>query len=348
MFEGWQYAGVFLTAFVLSGVLTPVMRNVARRLRVVDAPDGDRKVQTVPIPYLGGLAIATSASAVLLTAAGLHGEPGQDLPLLIGVLAPAIVLAGVGLLDDLRGLTPLPRFVVQSGAGGVTAAVMAVTSTGIQITGITLFDIALTVLWVIGVTNAFNLLDNTDGAASGTAAIVAGTTATIALLNGQYLVGALALVLAGSCLGFLVWNRFPASIYMGDSGSLFIGFMLAAIAIRIDLDQVPHIQAIVVPLLVLAIPIFDTTLVVLARLRRGLSPFVGGLDHLAHRLRRLGMTVPQTAMRLWGLAAVSGTAAIVTSQASLMVAAGVSVTCAVIFGLGLWLALRLPDTGDLP
>lgn len=348
MFETWQYAAVFVAALLLAGALTPLMRAVAQHLQVVDAPDGERKVQRNAVPYLGGIAIALSSAAVLLTAAVLHGDPEQVLPLLLGVLAPAIVLAVVGLVDDVRGLTPLPRFLVQSGAGAATAFVMAATGTGSRVTGIAPFDIVLTIVWVIGVTNAINLLDNTDGAASGTAAIGAGTTATIALLNGQYLVGALALVLAGSCLGFLTWNRFPASIYMGDSGSLFIGFTLAAIAIRIDLDQLPHVQAVLVPLLALAIPIFDTTLVVFARLRRGLSPFVGGLDHLAHRLRRLGLSVPKTVGRIWGLAVISGGAAILTSRASAQLATGVAVTCGVTFGIGLWLALRLPDTGDLP
>lgn len=343
-----QYLLAFGAAFAASAVATPLMRRYAIRRDVVDAPDGGRKVQTHAIPYLGGVAIAGSASVVLLVASTLRGNPGNDTRLLLGVLGPALVLSLVGLIDDMRGLTPLPRFLVQGLAAAFTAYLMASAGTIGSVSGMFWLDAAVTMVWVVGVTNALNLLDNTDGAASGTAAVAGLFFALIAARNGQFLIAALAIALAGSCAGFLVWNRNPARIYMGDSGSLFIGFMLAAIAVRIDLTEVPRFNALMVPVLVLAVPIFDTTLVVASRVQRGLSPFVGGLDHLAHRLRRTGLTVRATVGRMWAAAASFGVAALAVSSARATAGAVIIAVAAVAFVAVFVYVYRLPETGDLP
>ena len=344
---GLLYGVAFVSTFVASTSATPLMRGIALRRDVVDAPDGGRKVQAHAIPYLGGVAIAGSAAVTLLLGTALGGYPASDLPLLAGVLLPALALASVGLIDDMRGLPPLPRFLVQSLAGVVTAVLLTSTGTGTTISTFEPLNIALTVVWVVGVTNALNLLDNTDGAASGTAAIASLALFAIAALNGQFLVAGLAIALAGSCFGFLVWNHHPARIYMGDSGSLFIGFMLAALAIRLELRTVTQSNALAVPLLVLAVPILDTSLVVTSRLRRGVSPFTGGLDHLAHRLRRTGVGVRGAVRRIWAASVVSGAAALAISRLPDTVGALVALACAVAFVAAFVYAIRLPETGDL-
>ena len=344
---GALYAGAFVATFAASLAATPLMRRVALRRDVVDAPDGGRKVQTHAIPYLGGVAIAGSSAVALVLGTLVNGTTGASIGLLAGVLLPALVLSTVGLWDDIRGLSPLPRFLVQSLAGAVTAYILTSTGTGTTISSFAPLNVLLTMLWVVGVTNALNLLDNTDGAASGTAAIAALGLFAIAALNGQYLVGGLAIALAGSCLGFLVWNYHPARIYMGDSGSLFIGFMLAAIAIRLELRTVTQVNALAVPIILLAVPILDTTLVVTARLRRGVSPFTGGLDHLAHRLRRTGLGVRGAVRWIWAAGGVAGLAATAISRLSDTAGAVVAAAAAVAFVAAFVYAFRLPETGDL-
>ena len=343
----WRYVAAFAVTFVLAAALTPLMRHFALRTSVVDAPDGERKLQTHAIPYLGGIAIALSATLTPVLASWLRGYPGNDLRLLAGVLLPALVLSGVGLLDDVRGLPPLPRFLAQSLAGVVTAALLSTAGTVATISTASILNVALTMFWVVGVTNALNLLDNTDGAASGTAAIAAVAFFAIAASNGQFLVAALAIALAGACAGFLVWNHHPARIYMGDSGSLFVGFMLAAIGMRLELVHVSQANALAVPIIVLAVPILDTSLVVASRIRRGVSPFVGGLDHLAHRLRRTGLDTRGTVRRIWLAGAAAGGLAYMVSKLDSAMGAVVVGLAAVAFVATYLYAFRLPETGDL-
>ncbi len=344
----WRYVAAFLVTFAIAASLTPLLRQFALHRDVVDAPDGERKLQTHAIPYLGGIAIAVSATLTPVLASWLRGYPGSDLRLLAGVLLPALVLSGVGLLDDMRGLPPLPRFLMQSAAGAVTAVLLTGAGTTATLSVLELFNVALTVFWVVGVTNALNLLDNMDGAASGTAAIAAVGFFAIAASNGQFLVGALAIALAGACAGFLVWNRHPARIYMGDSGSLFIGFMLAALGMRLELVHVAQFNALLVPVLVLAVPILDTSLVVTSRIRRGLSPFVGGLDHLSHRLRRTGLDTRATVRRIWMAAIVASVIAYGVSRVGQEPGALLIALAAVAFVAVFLYAFRLPETGDLP
>ncbi len=344
----WRYVAAFAVTFVVAAALTPLMRRLALRSAVVDAPDGERKLQTHAIPYLGGIAIAASATLTPVVAAWLRGYPASDLRLLAGVLLPAIVLSAVGLLDDMRGLPPLPRFLVQSLAGAVTAWLLSGAGTTVTLSVLGIFNVGLTVFWVVGVTNALNLLDNMDGAASGTAAIAALGFFAIAAANGQFLVAALAIALAGACAGFLVWNHHPARIYMGDSGSLFIGFMLAAIGMRLELVHLAQLNALAIPVLVLAVPILDTSLVVTSRIRRGISPFVGGLDHLSHRLRRTGLDTRGTVRRIWLAGAAASVAAFAVSRLDEQPGAMLIAAAAIAFVATFLYAFRLPETGDLP
>ena len=338
------YAAAFAATFAVATAVMPGLRKFALRNDVVDAPDGQRKLQTAPIPYLGGVGIALSVAAVVSVAVLASDTVGEDLVPLLGLLGPAIVLATVGLIDDIRGLGTVTRFVAQSGAGALTAFLMASSGTRGALSGVFWLDAAITMLWVIGVTNALNLLDNMDGLAGGTAGIAGLAFFAVAAANGQYLVAALALSVAGACGGFLIWNRFPARIYMGDSGSLFLGFMLAAIGVRIDLAAAPQPNALVVPVLILAIPILDTSLVVISRLRRGVSPFLGGLDHLSHRLRRTGHTVPGTVALILTAATGAGLLALLISRVNFTYGAVLALAAAVAFTSALVYALRLPES----
>ncbi len=274
----------FSAAAVVSLVLTPVAISTAVRLGVLDRP-GAHKVHRTPTPYLGGVAIVMAVTVTIAAAALLRPDPAA-LARLGGLLGIAVGMALVGLLDDLRGLPVAVRF------GAQLAAALALWGVGIRagVSGSTVVNLAVTVVWVIGITNALNLLDNMDALSASTATVAAGWFAVLALIEGQVLVGALAAALAGGAAGFLRDNRPPARIYMGDAGSLFLGVMLAALGLLIEFDGL--LTGAAVPILVLTVPVLDTTLVVAARIRHGISPFQGGRDHTSHRLVRIGLPVP--------------------------------------------------------
>ena len=280
------YLLAFVAAAVVALVLTPLAIRVAVRLGLLDQP-GERKAHEVPTPYLGGLALVVGfAIAVGVAAVLVPGAAGGivDLGLILGL---GVLLAVVGLIDDLRGLSVALRL----GSQLAVALVLWAGGNRVGVTGVEWLDLALTLLWVVGIANAMNLLDNMDGLSAGIAAVAALWFGLIGALNGQVLVASLAFGLAGCSLGFLRHNRPPARIYMGDAGSLFLGLMLATIGIRLDLPVHP-VSAALIPILVLTVPVLDTTLVVAARLRHGISPFRGGRDHTSHRLVQVGLPVP--------------------------------------------------------
>lgn len=304
---GWVYAAAFIGSAVMALGLTPLALRIATSRQVLDHP-GDYKVQESAVPYLGGVALAISFSATVLVATLLNPPPGGVFQLVV-ILVLAVGLSLIGLADDLWNLPPLVRF------SGQVAAAVAVWVSGV---GVSLFDNVaadglLTVLWVVGITNAFNLLDNMDGLSAGTAAIASASFFILGALNGQVAVAALAIALCGCSLGFLRSNFHPARIYMGDAGSLFLGFLLAVIGIKLRFDAPPEIT-FMVPVLVLGVAIMDTTLVTITRLTHRRSPFSGGRDHLSHRLVFVGLSVP-TAVSLVYAAGISlGWLAIVMSR----------------------------------
>jgi UDP-GlcNAc:undecaprenyl-phosphate GlcNAc-1-phosphate transferase len=207
----------------------------------------------------------------------------------------------VGLWDDLKSLNPLPRFIGQSIAGLVVAIILILNDNIGNPTGITVLDAAITILWIVGICNSINFFDNLDGGAAGTVAITAISLTYLAITGDQYLIAALSIVVAGSTLGFLIWNRAPARIYMGDAGALFLGLLIATLTIRFKPLTDSSISSFAIPVLLLAIPILDTTVAVFSRLRRKASPFQGGKDHLSHRLVRAGLSRKLSAITLWGL-----------------------------------------------
>ncbi|MEX2555852.1 MAG: MraY family glycosyltransferase [Actinomycetota bacterium] len=303
----WEYIGIFVGTLTLSLILVPLALRFAVRREVLDHPGG-YKGQAAPVPYLGGMAML-GAFTFTIGGAALLRPPPSGLTDLLVMLGGASLLALVGLIDDLRGL----GITIRLAATVVAAVALWFGGTGVLLFGDPWLDGGLTVLWVVGITNALNLLDNMDGLSAGVAAIAAWTFFMVAALNGQYLVAGLSLALAGCAAGFLRHNLPPAKIYMGDAGSLFLGFMLAALGIRLRLDQGPPI-AVLVPILVLTVPLLDTGLVTISRLHRGVSPFQGSADHTSHRLVRTGMTVRGAVTVIYVAAIASGWLAIVMSR----------------------------------
>jgi UDP-GlcNAc:undecaprenyl-phosphate GlcNAc-1-phosphate transferase len=295
-----EYAAAFVVSVALAWALTPLMLKLALRRQILDVPD-DRKAHVSPVPYLGGVAIVVAFSMTVLVAGALSARTDGVISL-AWVLGAAVVLAIVGLADDLRGLNPFLRLGFEIAAGLVVYA----TDPGIAIPGPRWLDIVITVVWVVGVTNAFNLLDNMDGLSAGVATISGIAFCVVAGMNGQFLVAALSAAVAGCAAGFLRHNFHPAKIYMGDAGSLFLGFLLAAIAVRLKLVDAPRSVAMFVPVLVLGVALFDTTLVTVNRLYHRLNPMSGGRDHMSHRLVWVGIPVPVSVGLIYGLATSLG------------------------------------------
>ena len=305
------YAAAFLAPLAVAWVLTPVMLGVALRRRLLDGPTGEaRKSAQQAVPYLGGVAIVVAFSALVLAASAVDRSPAV-LGQLAALLGVGLVLAFMGLLDDLRGgLSARLRLLVEAGAG----VAVHLTGSGAALPGPAALDLLVTVVWVVGITNAFNLLDNMDGLSAGIASIAGLWFSVIAALNGQYLVAALAAGVAGCAAGFLRHNFHPAKIYMGDAGSLFLGYLLAVLGLKLQLTGTPAVVALFVPLFVLGIPLFDTTLVTVQRLLHGRSPAQGGRDHSSHRLVYVGIPVPVTVCLLYGTAIALGWLALLLAR----------------------------------
>ena len=294
---------LFVITYALVGVLTPVMRKIAIANQILDLPTSSHKSHTKAVPYLGGVAILIGVTLVSYLALAFSDFTVSNFLLATSVLGPALAMGLIGLWDDLKNLPPLPRFIGQSVAGLVVAAALVLGSNVANPTGSTFADVLITVIWVVGICNSINFFDNLDGGAAGTAAISAIFLTYLAINSGQAFVAALSIVVAGATLGFLIWNRAPARIYMGDAGALFLGVLLATLTIRLNPDTQTSIGSFATPTLLLAIPILDTTVAVLSRLRRGVSPFLGGKDHLSHRLVRAGLSRKMAAIALWLLSA---------------------------------------------
>jgi UDP-GlcNAc:undecaprenyl-phosphate GlcNAc-1-phosphate transferase len=311
-----DYFLLFVTSYLLVGALTPLMRKIALASNIVDSPNTAHKSHKKPVPYLGGVAIIIGIISISYSTSLISNFTSTTFWLATSVLGPALVLGLIGLWDDIKNLSPLPRFIAQSIAGIFTASILIITNNVGNPTGSKIFDALFTVFWVVGICNSINFFDNLDGGAAGTVSISAATLAFLALTGDQYLIAALATVTTGATLGFLVWNKSPAKIYMGDAGALFLGVLLATLTVRFEPNTNTQVGSYLMPVFLLAIPILDTTVAVTSRLRRHLSPFQGGQDHLSHRLIRAGLSRKQAAVSLWLLSGVYGSLAILISKAN--------------------------------
>jgi UDP-GlcNAc:undecaprenyl-phosphate GlcNAc-1-phosphate transferase len=308
-----QFFTLFVVSYVLVGALTPLMRKIAISKKIFDKPNSEHKSHTKPVPYLGGVAIIFGVVITSYLTLFLSLFTVNNFWLATSVLAPAIALGMIGLWDDIKNLNPLPRFIGQSIAGLVIAAILISGDNLGNPTGLASIDILISVIWVVGICNSINFFDNLDGGASGTVAISAVVLTYLALSTDQSFIAALSLVIAGSTLGFLIWNKTPARIYMGDAGALFLGVLIATLTVRFEPKTESTLGSFATPLLLLAIPILDTTVAVLSRLRRKISPFQGGRDHLSHRLVRAGFSRKLSAIILWSLTGLFGIFAVLIS-----------------------------------
>jgi UDP-GlcNAc:undecaprenyl-phosphate/decaprenyl-phosphate GlcNAc-1-phosphate transferase len=322
-----QFLLIFIVALVFSIVGTPLARRLALANGVVDNPNA-RKVHKEPVPLLGGAAIYLAFVVTL----GLFGGR-QEIRQLVGILIGATFVSAVGVIDDVRGLRPILKLLAQI----VAASILPVVGLSVKLFPVEAFNVLLTIFWVVGVTNALNLLDNMDGLSGGIAAIGAAHFLLLAAINGQFLVGALSAALLGACIGFLRYNFNPASIFMGDTGSLFIGFILAALGIKLRFLGNTYIVTWMVPVVVLLLPIFDTSLVFVSRLRRGVNPLTTpGKDHLSHRLVALNFSRREAVLICWLAASAVGMLAIFLTQAQIVEAYTVGGLLLAAFAYGIW------------
>jgi UDP-GlcNAc:undecaprenyl-phosphate GlcNAc-1-phosphate transferase len=331
-----QYLILFSSSLLCVGSLTPVMRRIAIKKQIVDKPNESHKTHSNPIPYLGGVAIVIGVTLVSYIALFVVGFSLTKVLLASSILIPALLVGAIGLVDDVKKLTPLSRFVAQNAIAIVSTQILIATETVGSPTDNVLFDFLITMFWIVGLTNALNFFDNIDGGASGTAAISASFLFILAIQGSQFSIAALALVLAGGTIGFLLWNRPPARIYMGDAGSLFLGLLIASLTIRFDPNPINRFAGFSVPFFIMAVPIMDTSVVVIKRLVRRVSPFQGGRDHLSHRLMRAGLTKRQSVVSLWLITIFFCLIALVTSNASYSLEGLVST-----IGFVVWLVIFL-------
>jgi UDP-GlcNAc:undecaprenyl-phosphate GlcNAc-1-phosphate transferase len=310
----WQIFLLFTSALALVGIVTPLMRKIAITKEILDRPNSTHKSHKKPVPYLGGVAIIFGIVFVTYGALILSNTPNNNFWLAHSLLGPAFAMGLIGLWDDLKSLHPVPRFVAQTVAGVIIAVILILTDNFGTPTGSTNLDLIITIIWIVGICNSINFFDNLDGGAAGTVAVSAIALTYLAITNDQDLIGSLAVVVAGASLGFLIWNRSPARIYMGDAGALFLGVLIATLTIRLKPDTESIFASFATPVLLLAVPILDTSVAVISRLRRRVSPFQGGKDHLSHRLIRLGTSRKSTALLLWSLSAFFALLAIIINS----------------------------------
>lgn len=307
------------SAFLVSALIVPIVRRIATRQGIGDHP-GERKVNVRFVPRMGGVGII-AGTAVAVLADSLFGlrafvgfGPATGTALALGLVA------ALGAYDDIRGVGSLGKLSVQ-----ILAASFVITG-GLMIHQIRLpfvepiplgmFALPVTLLWLVGVTNAVNLIDGLDGLAAGVSAVAAATFAALGMHAGLDAVVVLSLALMGSCLGFLIYNFHPASIFMGDTGSLFLGFLLATISLML-MQNGPSAglaSSLVIPVVVLAVPIIDTSIAFFRRVRKGMHPLKPDKEHIHHRLMDLGLTHRQTVVITYAAAAVLGVSAFSMSR----------------------------------
>ncbi len=313
---------IFTAALTLTLAATPVARRLAVRTNMVDKPS-QRKAHLSPTPLLGGAAIY----AAVLLALIIFGDKFY-VHQVAGIVIGASLISFLGLWDD---RTPLPAWAKLLGQV-IPVIVLIMTGVQVSIFHSSALNIIVTILWVLFITNAVNFLDNMDGLSAGVAGMASSYFLLLAALSDQYLVGALTAALLGACIGFLFYNFNPASIFMGDTGSLFLGFVLAAVGIKLRFPT--NIPAVtwMVPVLVLGVPILDTSLVIVSRLRRGKNPFTTpGKDHLSHRLVKMGYSRREAVLLLYLLGSIFGMIAVFVTQATMLEAAIVGLT---VFAMG--------------
>ena len=318
----------FILALAISFACTPAVRMLAIKIKAVDVPKDNRRMHKVPIPRMGGLAIFAGFLVSVLFFVPLGNE-------FRSILIGALILVVLGIIDDIVALKPRTKF-----AGQIIAALIPALS-GVSIHGIVnpfvpgqystlgIFSIPFTLIWIVGITNAVNFIDGLDGLACGVSAIATVTMFIIAVLFGETYIALMMAALAGACLGFLPYNMNPAKIFMGDTGSMFLGYILATVSIQ-GLFKFYAVISFAVPFILLGLPIFDTGFAIVRRLLKGQSPLQADRGHVHHRLIDLGFDQKQSVAILYTFSALMGLTAVIlarTNESKLIILAIAVLVC---------------------
>lgn len=318
--------GSFLILFSLSTgftlFLTGVMRKMAINLSVFDRPNESHKAQSQPVPYLGGMAIIITVDLLALVGTFLLGTDSSTKLSVLAIIIPATFMGFIGLFDDWRKLSPLSRFIAQTITGIFTAISITTTNTIGNPFSNQLINYFITILWIVGITNAINFFDNIDGGVAGFIIISCTALFFLSIQNQQDYIAALSILLTGSAVGFLFWNFNPARIYLGDAGALYLGVLLSATLVRFEPNTTNRIAGYAIPILLVAVLIMDTLIAVTSRVLRGTSPFKGGRDHLSHRLLVQGISQKKSVVYLWTLCIFFALGAILVSSIPLEIQLG--------------------------
>jgi len=302
LFTELEYLGMLIISFTSSYYLVPFLRRIAEKFNILDFPNEQHKSHSTAVPYLGGIAIVIPVVALTLIGPLVSSSSELFLNNVAILIIPSLLLSLLGFIDDVSKLGAKKKFIVQILASCLVAFYLNEKGFLVTISNNTWLNYAVSILWMVGITNSFNLLDNFDGSTAGVAAISSFFLFLLSLLNSQFLIAAFSIALLGALLGFLPWNIIPARIFLGDGGALFIGMILAVLLLRFETTNENRLTAILIPVLLTAIPIIDTSVAFFGRLSRGISPFQGGRDHLSHRLLAKGLSRKRTIATLWILA----------------------------------------------
>jgi UDP-GlcNAc:undecaprenyl-phosphate GlcNAc-1-phosphate transferase len=305
----WVFVVVIGGSAILSLGSVAASIRIAHRVGAVDRPDSERKTQERPIPKLGGVAVALTLLIVVVAALVILDRK-SDIPIALSVLGPALGVAILGYIDDIRNINPWVRL----GSEAALALIAWFAGTQVNVFGIAVLDAAIMVIWIVAIINGLNLLDNSDGLAGSTVLVSSIGAGLIAVINGQNIISLMAFSISGIAIGFLWHNWYPARVYLGDSGAYFLGFLMAVLAIRLRPEDSPQSVGILIAILLLLLPLVDTTYVVVSRLRRGVHPFTAGRDHLSHKLQTRGVSVPGSVGVLIGLSIVGSIAAVILAS----------------------------------
>ena len=329
---------IFVIALTLTTISTPLVRRFAVWLGFVDTP-ADRKLHSAPVPLMGGLAIALGALVAFILLVSLL--PVSFLtPTVIGIFGASLLIVLLGLIDDRRQLPAWVKF-----SGQVVAAIIVILAgVQVQLDVPTWLNIAVTVIWLVGITNAMNFLDNMDGLTAGVSCVAAGFILLLATFNDQYLVAAIAAGIVGATLAFLRYNFKPARIFMGDAGSMFLGLILAILCVQLRFPENVNFVTWMVPVFILGLPIFDMTLVVISRTRRGVNPLTtAGKDHSSHRLVNMGFTQREAVLILYLVAGAFGMVGLFITSADVVEGYALGLTTGLIGLYAIWWLERRRD-----
>lgn len=310
----------FIVSFAFTFATTPLVRRFAFKIGAIDIPKDNRRMHKKPTPRIGGLAIIFGFTVATLCFA----QPSRQL---YGTLAGAAIIAIMGVIDDCKNLPAKLKFVIQ-----IIAALVVVFAGDIKIDVFTnpnflsdnpywvlpeWLSVTLTVIWIVFITNAVNFIDGLDGLAAGVSAIMSISLVFISIRVGEYSIAILGIALMGSCFGFLPFNFNPAKIFMGDTGSTFLGFMLATLSIQ-GVFKSYAVISFAVPLLILGLPLFDALFAMIRRILRGQSPMTADRGHLHHRLVDMGFSQKQTVFILYAISGVLGITAVLLAESGVL------------------------------